>query len=154
RGPDPIWLSAVSCVGVEGALQECQAAPWGRHHCTHQEDASVECSEVPAPEVPELRLAEGPSSCAGRVEVLHGGHWGTVCDDSWDLADARVVCRQLGCGTAEAAPGHARFGHGQGHIWLDDVGCVGTEQHLGQCPARPWGHNNCQHGEDASVVCS
>ncbi|NXR07045.1 SRCRL protein, partial [Semnornis frantzii] len=92
-------------------------------------------------EVPELRLAEGPNRCAGRVEVLHSGQGGTVCDDSWDLADARGVCRQLGCGRAEAGPGQARFGQGLGHIWLDDVGCTGTEDHLGQCPARPWGHN-------------
>ncbi|NXR12231.1 DMBT1 protein, partial [Semnornis frantzii] len=93
-------------------------------------------------------------SCVGRVELLHAHKWGTVCDDSWDLQDARVVCRQLGCGTALAAPGMARFGQGSDPIWLDEVHCLGTEESLGQCQLAPWGQHNCGHEEDAGVVCS
>ncbi|NXL87131.1 DMBT1 protein, partial [Alectura lathami] len=92
--------------------------------------------------------------CAGRVELLHDGHWGTVCDDGWGLPDAAVVCRQLGCGAALAAPTGAWFGEGSGPIWLNEVRCYGDEQRLAQCRHRGWRRHVCAHEEDASVVCS
>uniref|UniRef100_A0A8B9P776 Soluble scavenger receptor cysteine-rich domain-containing protein SSC5D n=1 Tax=Apteryx owenii TaxID=8824 RepID=A0A8B9P776_APTOW len=157
RGYDPIWLEEVSCSGTESALTECRAKPWGVHSCHHGEDASVVCSGNPLPlsSYPmALRLVNGPSRCAGRVEVLHQHQWGTVCDDEWGLSDAEVVCRQLGCGTAVSAPSLAHFGRGRGHIWLDEVNCTGTEAALSECRAKPKGVHNCHHGEDAGVVCS
>ncbi|MGH0154395.1 UNVERIFIED_CONTAM: hypothetical protein FKN15_027206 [Acipenser sinensis] len=150
QGTGPIWLDELRCQGNESTLWGCASGGWGQHNCRHKEDAGVMCSE-PA----ELRLAGSSSPCSGRVEVWFEGSWGTVCDDSWGLKDAQVVCRQLGCGAAESTGGgEATFGQGNGTICLDEVNCRGSEMHLWDCRHSPLRHNDCDHKEDAWVTCA
>jgi hypothetical protein len=43
----------------------------------------------------QVRLADGPHKGIGRIEVLHNGQWGSVCDTNWDDNDALVICKML-----------------------------------------------------------
>nr|XP_012304621.1 scavenger receptor cysteine-rich domain-containing group B protein [Aotus nancymaae] len=175
QGRGPILLDNVECRGQEAALSECGSRGWGVHNCFHYEDVAVLCDEFLPTQPPtrkmltsrapprtlpngksegSVRLVGGANPCQGRVEILHGGLWGTVCDDDWGLPDAAVVCRQLGCGAAMAATTNAFFGYGTGHILLDNVHCEGSEPHLAACQSLGWGVHNCGHHEDAGALCT
>ena len=102
-----------------------------------------------------VRLVEGNTLLEGRVEVFFLGQWGTVCDYNWDLADATVVCRELGYAIAVEAPRSAFFGAGSGPSWYSYVYCTGTELTLTQCSRSiSYFGSACSHSNDAGVVCS
>uniref|UniRef100_A0A8C5FS37 Lysyl oxidase homolog n=1 Tax=Gadus morhua TaxID=8049 RepID=A0A8C5FS37_GADMO len=89
----------------------------------------------------------------GRIEVFYQGEWGTICDDDFSLANAQVLCRQLGFVSATGWAHSAKYGKGQGKIWLDNVLCNGGEKSIDACKSRGWGSSDCTHDEDAGVVC-
>ncbi|XP_026717418.1 scavenger receptor cysteine-rich domain-containing group B protein isoform X1 [Athene cunicularia] len=171
-GSGPILLDNVGCSGGEARLADCFHLGWGQHNCGHHEDAGVICrgadntgdhfqeatamtttSSLTRLKDGSLRLVNGSHRCEGRVEMFYLSQWGTVCDDAWDLRDAKVVCRQLGCGHAMAAWGEARYGQGTGYIFLDNLKCKGHEPSLLRCSHIRWDVHNCDHSEDAGAVC-
>ena len=42
---------------------------------------------------------------------------------------------------------------GEEPTYLDDVACAGTESRLVDCSNPGWEVENCEHSEDAGVVC-
>lgn len=100
------------------------------------------------------RLVGGKDRCSGRVEVLHGDEWGTVCDQYFSLLDAGVVCEQLHCGAVAATPGVTHFGRGSGPVWKENYHCRGNESRLSDCPVLPRDQMSCSHGNDVGLICS
>lgn len=146
--------SAGNTTWAQAPTVQCSGANWQLckvvdHECSSDKRlVRLTCAENQA-----VRLVDGGSRCAGRVEMLEHGQWGTVCDDTWDQEDANVVCKQLKCGWAVQALAGLHFTPGQGPIHRDQVNCSGTENYLWDCPGLP-GDQYCGHKEDAGVVCS
>uniref|UniRef100_A0A8C1JUL4 SRCR domain-containing protein n=1 Tax=Cyprinus carpio TaxID=7962 RepID=A0A8C1JUL4_CYPCA len=150
KGDAQMWTQEIQCRGNESYISLCPTSSSLKQNCTHENAIGLLCSGYT-----DLRLVNGPDICSGRLEVFHSGSWGTVCDDSWDIKDAHVVCRQLQCGVAlsnQQVP--AWFGPGSGPIWLDEVECEGNETSLWSCSSPGWGKHDCQHKDDVGVVCS
>ncbi|XP_016349546.1 antigen WC1.1-like [Sinocyclocheilus anshuiensis] len=145
KGDAQMWTQEIQCRGNEHQFALCPVSPL-HNICSHDNDVSIVCAET-------VRLIGGNSNCAGRVEVLHDGQWGTVCSDDWDLLDAAVVCKELGCGEAVSAPKSAYFGEGTGEIWITGARCIGSESTLMNCGFIAWGIKD-NHTKDAGVICS
>ena len=105
-------------------------------------------------------LRGGECHLSGRVCLFGGGnsHEGNVhvggkpvCDDSWDLVDAGVVCRQLGFHGASRATKESRYGTVSANFAMDNVGCSGTELKLLDCPHSK--QDDCGASEGAGVAC-
>uniref|UniRef100_A0A7N4NUK8 Lysyl oxidase homolog n=1 Tax=Sarcophilus harrisii TaxID=9305 RepID=A0A7N4NUK8_SARHA len=166
-------LHGVACMGTEAHLSLC---PLEFYHgndtarCPGGAPAVVSCvpgslyatangqrkkqsSAQPRGE-PRLRLKGGARPGEGRVEVLKGGEWGTVCDHKWDLQSASVLCRELGFGSAREALSGARMGQGMGPIHLSEVRCSGREASLWNCPHKNITAEDCSHAQDAAVRCN
>ncbi|XP_064382516.1 neurotrypsin-like isoform X1 [Halichondria panicea] len=92
----------------------------------------------------------------GRLEVYYNGQWGTVCQDNFGINDARVACRQLGF------LGYIGYGvvrnaltvSASTPIWLDELGCFGSETRLDDCPHNSIGIHNCDRSDDVGLVCA
>ena len=96
----------------------------------------------------------GTGAHEGRLELYKLGHWGTVCNYNWDLADATVVCRQLGYNLASSLPTGAVYGQGSGVIWLYNATCIGNEEKLTDCNNSGVGVHYCSPSQDVSIQCS
>ena len=79
-----------------------------------------------------MRLVDGGSRCAGRVEMKHQDEWRQLFSLSgWSMKTAAVVCRQLDCGSVVST----RLYDGDEYrpVWVFTPDCAGTESALREC---------------------
>ena len=97
----------------------------------------------------KFRLAGYPRKHnEGRIEVFYNEEWGTICDDDFTLANAQVLCRQLGFVGATGWAHSAKYGKG--------VGKMGGHQAVGLRLQRWSRAGLCLHGawqHECACVC-
>ncbi|XP_069478468.1 CD5 antigen-like [Ambystoma mexicanum] len=102
-----------------------------------------------------IRVTHGRGPCAGILLVDITGRWERVCDSQWDMKDAAVACRQLGCGvpySANFAP--IPLQQLPEIVYMTDVQCRGDEQCLAECPYSTKVQNYCYNRRYAGVNCT
>ncbi|XP_049333167.1 scavenger receptor cysteine-rich type 1 protein M130-like isoform X15 [Astyanax mexicanus] len=149
RAEGQMWSEELQCRGNESHMYLCQTSPSLKPNCSHNKDVGLRCSGHT-----QARLMNGSDSCSGRVELQYLSEWGTVCDVSWDMRAASVLCAQLKCGSSVAVLGSDWFGEVSGRIWADVFDCQGNETHLLKCPISSWSRTACSHKQYAGVICS
>ncbi|XP_045021216.1 antigen WC1.1-like [Bubalus bubalis] len=145
-----VWAEEFRCEGEEPELRVCPRVPCPGGTCHHSGAAQVACSAYS-----EVRLmTNGSSQCEGQVEMNISGRWRALCASHWSLANANVVCRQLGCGVAISTPGGPHLVGRDDQISTVRFHCLGAESFLWSCPVTALGGSDCSHGNTASVICS
>ncbi|KAJ1095621.1 hypothetical protein NDU88_000780 [Pleurodeles waltl] len=136
-------MSDVDCLGGEQFLWQCGFSRY-TDDCQGKE-VHMTCSKGVS-----VRLVDGGSRCAGRVEVHYLGKWGTVCGDGWPEESSNIVCQQLDCG--DFPKSESIFGEGAGPIWFTKVECTDSDKFLWEC-SKSFETQGCTHSKDIGVVC-
>ncbi|CAL8278892.1 unnamed protein product [Boreogadus saida] len=129
-------LDKVTCSGDEESLWDCTAKYSKAKHQPCNNVTSVICGASL-----EVRLADGPGRCAGRLEMKLGGDWFRVAT-RWSDENSHVVCEELRCGRALLGETLDRISQGS-LPYLDKLfTCGKTSDKLSTCPAEAFKQQN------------
>ncbi|XP_029301256.1 CD5 antigen-like isoform X2 [Cottoperca gobio] len=139
----PVWWINPDCVQSGSALRECARSD------TSSSILNLTCSD-------SVRLVGGTRLCSGRLEVKSNQSnqwWSSVCEADFDLQDAEVVCRELGCGAPSVLQG-ALYGEVEAPMWTKEFQCGGNESALLDCRSSGSDRNTCSPGKAVGLTCS
>ena len=104
----------------------------------------------------------GNSSTEGYVEVFNvtSGIWSGICDNSFGIHDAHVICTMLGFPTAiealaksSASDLYGTAPSGSNFI-LNNLDCSGSEMSIFHCPLTGEVTDTCDASQIAGVKCA
>ncbi|XP_064397201.1 scavenger receptor cysteine-rich domain superfamily protein-like [Halichondria panicea] len=147
---DKFFSISMKCNGTENRVQDCAGVVTERATCVCSTDfvlgstlhGIVQCQPADC-DNGEVRLVSGDTCNEGRVEVCMNGRWGTVCNNTPELAGA--VCSQLGFSPERATV--VRYSPG----FVPISNCVllsGGDLNCSQLT-----DGSCDHSMDLGVVC-
>ncbi|XP_039659697.1 scavenger receptor cysteine-rich type 1 protein M130-like [Perca fluviatilis] len=139
----PGWRVKADCVQSGSALRECVIS-WNSPSILN-----LNCSDF-------VRLVDGISLCSGRLEVKtnqSNQRWSSVCEADFDLQDADVVCREIGCGAPSVLQG-VLYGQVEAPRWTKEFQCGGNESALLDCRSSGSDRNTCRPGKAVELTCS
>uniref|UniRef100_A0A3B5QGI6 SRCR domain-containing protein n=1 Tax=Xiphophorus maculatus TaxID=8083 RepID=A0A3B5QGI6_XIPMA len=144
----PVGSREFLCEGSESALLNCSSRKSsGRNSCSPGQAVGLTCSD-------SVRLVQGTNRCSGRLEVKTNQSWSSVCEKDFDLQDAEVVCREIGCGPPSVHQG-ALYGEAEAPVGSREFLCEGSESALLNCSSRKSsGRNSCSPGQAVGLTCS
>ncbi|XP_071002787.1 scavenger receptor cysteine-rich type 1 protein M130-like isoform X2 [Oncorhynchus clarkii lewisi] len=148
-------VSIKSCRGHESTITECGFSEGGPGYCDGRTDHYVICSDLQAQSVSppaelSVRLVNGTTSCSGTAEVFYRGEWLGLCPGWLGMKEAKVVCREQGCGNFVAESRGPLVEDGR-RIYVS-CSLYGDES-IGQC-YKDEGSKNCDGEYYHHVTCS
>jgi len=137
-------LDDINCTGYEDIWTQCT---WSiLHNCWSAEGLFLDCGGERAPPVPPNtqygRNSQAFGLTNGTTGILYM-RYGWVCDDSFNVDSARIVCAEMGMGLSEengwwitsttAVPDSWNGYYGYNDFGMDNLVCSETAQGIDDC---------------------
>ena len=87
------------------------------------------------------------------MEVKSDQSWVSVCEGDFDQQDAKVVCRELGCGEPSSLQ-EALYEGVNAPLWTKEFQCNGNESVLIDCRTSHSTRITCSTDKTVELTCS
>ncbi|XP_076105846.1 scavenger receptor cysteine-rich type 1 protein M160-like [Mytilus galloprovincialis] len=142
-GQDHTAVDDIQCSGSEQYIADCSISNSQNTTCLPNNTVAISCTT-------NIKLVGGRYPNEGRIELQHNGTWGSVCNQTFTVQDARIVCSMLGYNNPYPEICSSCFGVSSDNLTRYNVNCLHDESDISQCIAK-WEDVPCLG--DAGVRC-